>query len=313
MINIGIIGNNDVAESHIKILAKNPNVNIVGVTTCSGYINNDLSKKYNIKYFTNIDALIEKSDSIDLICNDEVVIKLTEKIFKASKSIFVSSAFLNNTSKAEKLIKLADEANVNVHVSFIERFNPAYVAVKNYIENPLYIESHRLTDLYNDNTSVIYDLMLHDLDLILNTVNSSVRKISATGMSAITKTIDIANARIEFNNGCVANLTASKMSDKNIKKIKFFQHNAHITADLLKNEGNISILNNNEEKYSVDKNIIIKPEQGILNPLETEITSFINAVNEYGKVDSNIEESYNTLKIANTINEKIKVSSNIIY
>ncbi len=313
MINIGIIGNNDVAESHIKILAKNPDVNIIGVTTCSGYFNNDLSKKYNIKYFTNIDALIEKSDSIDLICNDDIVIKLTEKIFKASKSIFVSSAFLNNTAKAEKLIKLADEANVNVHVSFIERYNPAYVAIKNYIENPLYIESHRLTSLYNKNISVVYDLMLHDLDLILNAVNSSVRKISATGMWSIAKTIDIANARIEFNNGCVANLTASRMSDTNIKKIKFFQHDAHITADLLNNESNISILKRDENNNSVNNNILITPEIEIINPLETEITSFISSISKTEDVDSNIEESYNTLKIANLINEKIKVSSNIVY
>ncbi len=301
MNNIGIIGDNNIIEKHINILGANKNVNIIGFSSCSENVRMTVSSKYDIPYFKNIDDLISKSDTIDLLCDNDLFYVLSEKIFKSSKNIFINSSYFNDITKAKRLISLAQEAGSNTHVSFSHRYNSAFLSVKNHINKPMIIESKRVVKHYGDDISIVYDFMLQDLDLIMSIVDSDVRKISANGLSFDKRKIDLANVRIEFNNGCVANLVAGINNDNEESKLDVFQQNAHISVDFNENTSQIIIFENN---------IKLSPRIKYTDPVEIEILNFLKSQNEQ---KSNIEESFNILKVANIIDEKIKISSNLVY
>ncbi len=299
MNNIGIIGNSNIIERHINILKAHNNINIVGFSSCSTNTRKAISIKYNIPYYKNIDDLINKSDTIDLLCDNDMFYILSEKIFKSAKNVFINSSYFNNISKAKRLTLLAQEAGANTHISFSHRYNPAFLSVKNHINNPMIIEAKRLVPDLNDNISIVYDFMLQDLDLIISVANSEVRKISANGLSFDKRKINLANVRIDFNNGCVANLVAGVSNDKEENKIDIFQQNAHLSVNFNENTSQIIIFENN-----------IKLSPRIINadPVEKEIVEFLKFNQQ-----SNIEESFNIIKIADIIDQKIKISSNLVY
>lgn len=301
MNNIGIIGNNNLIKRHINILKSNKDVNIVGFSKCSNDIKNSLSLKYDIPYFKNIDDLISKSDTIDLLCDSDMFYVLSEKIFKSSKNIFINVSYFKDIAKAKRLISLSKEAGANAYVSSLHRYNPAFLSIKNHINNPMIIESKRTVKDFNKKKSIVYDLMLKDLDLIMSIVDSDVRKISANGLSFDKRKIDLANVRIDFNNGCVANIVTGINNEKEESKIDVFQQNAHISVNFKENNSQILIFENN---------IKLNPRIHSIDPIENEIVNFLKS--DSNKT-ANIEESFKTIKLANLINEKIKISSNLIY
>lgn len=182
-----------------------------------------------------MDALIDACDVIDVVTPTIAHFKCAKKVVEAGKHLFIEKPITQTVSEAKSLLTLVEKHKVKGQVGHVERFNPAYMAVREMIDNPMFIEAHRLAEFNPRGTdvSVVLDLMIHDIDAILSVVKSEVKSINASGVSVISETPDIANARIEFENGCVANLTASRISMKKMRKARFFQRDAYISVDFL--------------------------------------------------------------------------------
>jgi predicted dehydrogenase len=195
----------------------------------------EVSEKYQLPRFLDADELIGACDAIDIVAPTNFHFELCEKAIRKSKHIFVEKPLANTMDEARQLVKLAQESNIKLQVGHVERFNPAFLALKDMELNPLFIEVHRLAQFNPRGTevSVILDLMIHDIDIILSIVKSGVKSISASGVAVMTDTPDIANVRIEFDNGCVANLTSSRISMKKMRKMRLFQKDAYIGIDFL--------------------------------------------------------------------------------
>jgi len=194
-----------------------------------------VSEKYQLPRFLDIDTLMDAVDIVDVVAPTTQHFALCEKAIKKGKHVFVEKPLANTMAEARDLVKLVKESGVKLQVGHVERFNPAFLALKNVSMNPMFIEVHRLAQFNPRGTevSVILDLMIHDIDIILSVVKSDVKAISASGVGVMTETPDIANVRIEFNNGCVANLTSSRISMKQMRKMRLFQKDAYIGIDFL--------------------------------------------------------------------------------
>jgi len=243
---------------------------------------------------------------------------------KHFRHVFIEKPIVTTPEEALKLIEIAKEANVKVQVGHVERFNPAFIVALPFIDNPMFIEAHRLANFNPRGTDVpvILDLMIHDIDIVLHTVQSNLRKISASGVAIITDTPDIVNARLEFDNGCVANLTASRISLSPMRKVRFFQRDAYIAVDFLNRkteiaylkvikDGNINPLlpvlepGNGKEAKQIH---FEKPEIKNSNAIQSELSSFANAIIENTTPDVTINDGYLALKVAYQILEKVENS-----
>ncbi|MEX2380184.1 MAG: Gfo/Idh/MocA family oxidoreductase, partial [Vicingaceae bacterium] len=218
---------------------------------------------------------------------------------------------------------LAEEADVKVQVGHVERFNPAFTATKKYINHPMFIETHRLAQFNPRGTdvSVVLDLMIHDLDIVLSIVKSNVRRISASGVAVVSDNPDIANARIEFDNGCVANLTASRISLKNMRKTRIFQRDAYLSIDFLKKESEVvrlSTVEGEADPLSVvidlgegkgQKQIYFeKPDVEENNAIKDELSTFANCILEDKNPPVSIHDGFNALSVAHKIVEKLTLT-----
>src|SRR5690606_14269738 len=197
-----------------------------------------IEEEFGYEYFDNLDNLIAAVDVIDVVTPTLSHFEVGKKAISAGKHLFIEKPITNTVEEAEELTQMAEKFKVKGQVGHVERFNPAFMAVASKIENPMFIEAHRLAEFNPRGTDVpvVLDLMIHDIDAVLSVVKSKVKHISASGVSVISETPDIANARIEFENGCVANLTASRISLKNMRKSRFFQKDAYISVDFLEKQ-----------------------------------------------------------------------------
>ena len=247
---------------------------------------------------------------------------------KAHKHVFIEKPITNTTEEAETLMNLSREAGVKVQVGHVERFNPAFTAAQPYCNQPMFIEAHRLAEFNPRGTDVpvVLDLMIHDIDIILSIVKSNIRKISASGVSVVSDTPDIANARIEFDNGCVANITASRMSLKNMRKTRIFQKDAYIAIDFLDKKTEVirlKSLKNSEEqdpfaiildlgKGRKKKQIYFEnPNIETNNAIKDELKSFANAIYNNTEPIVTIEDGFHALETAHMILEKMKLMPHI--
>ena len=234
-----------------------------------------------------------------------------------SKHVFVEKPLANTLEEAKELLKLAKEANIKFQVGHVERFNPAFLALRDHELKPMFIEVHRLAQFNPRGTdvSVILDLMIHDIDIILKLVNSNVKTMSANGVSVMSDTPDIANVRIEFDNGCVANLTSSRISMKKMRKMRLFQKNAYITIDFLEKKTEITKLKTTEDKnaftFDVETNngkktiAFYSPKIEDNNAIKAELESFRDAIiNNTTTIVSDID-GYRAMEVAHQILEKI--------
>ena len=192
-----------------------------------------VAAEFGYRYFDNINKLIDSVDVVDIVTPTLSHFECAKEAIENGKHVFIEKPITKTVKEAETIIQLTKKHRVKGQVGHVERFNPAFTAVKESIENPMFIEAHRLAEFNPRGTDVpvVLDLMIHDIDIILSVVNSSVKNVSASGVSILSETPDIANARIEFENGCVANLTASRISLKNMRKTRFFQRDAYIAVD----------------------------------------------------------------------------------
>ncbi|MFZ9220222.1 MAG: Gfo/Idh/MocA family protein [Sediminibacterium sp.] len=317
MLKLGIFGVGHLGKFHLNNWKQIPDVEIVGFFDP----NNDNAKaveaEYSIKRFMDEEALIKASDMIDVVTPTHLHFPVCEMAIKMGKHVFVEKPMANTIEEGKAIMEMVKEAGVKLQVGHVERFNPAFTALKDITLNPSFIEVHRLAQFNPRGTevSVILDLMIHDIDIILSIVKSGVKHISASGVAVLTDTPDIANVRIEFNNGCVANLTSSRISMKKMRKIRLFQKDAYIGIDFLEKNTEIIKLKkpDEEDAFSFD----IETHQGtktisIANPVVengnailAELTSFVQSIqNDEPTVVSEID-GFLAMEVAHQILEKI--------
>ncbi|MBM1107483.1 Gfo/Idh/MocA family oxidoreductase [Aurantibacter crassamenti] len=235
MLKVGVLGAGHLGKIHLRLLNESDKYELVGFFDADAINGKKVSDEFGYTYFDNINNLIDAVDVVDIVTPTLSHFDCAQKSIKKGKHIFIEKPITNTYEEASELLELEKEYNIKGQVGHVERFNPAFSAVKDNIKNPMFIESHRLAEFNPRGTDVpvVLDLMIHDIDAILSVVDSEVTQINASGVSVISNSPDIANARIEFENGCVANLTASRISLKNMRKSRFFQKDAYIAVDFL--------------------------------------------------------------------------------
>lgn len=249
IIKIGVVGAGHLGKMHIKNLNNLPEVDFVGFYDSDKKRSKEISKELNILSFNSLNTLLEQCDGVSIVVPTVAHYDVALSAIKKKVHIFCEKPFMQTIEEANEVIKLARDNNIVLQIGHIERFNPALASLKKIKINPLFIESHRISQFNPRGTdvAVILDLMIHDIDIILSLVNSPIIRIDAAGAPILTDNIDIANARIKFKNGCVANITASRVSNKSMRKIRVFQRNAYISIDFLKNLTEVFSLSNEDE------------------------------------------------------------------
>ncbi len=321
MLKVGVFGVGHLGKFHLNNWKEIEGVKIVGFFDP----NNDNAKAvvadYGIKRFMDEDKLMDACDIIDVVVPTDWHFEICMKAVRKGKHVFVEKPLCNTIPEAKDLVNMVREANVKMQVGHVERFNPAYLALKDLNLNPMFIEVHRLAQFNPRGTevSVILDLMIHDLDIILSLVKSDVKNISANGVAVMTDTPDIANVRIEFNNGCIANLTSSRISMKKMRKMRLFQKDSYIGIDFLEKKTEIIKLKEDSDKnvFSFDldtpkgkKTIAVaNPVIPQANAIKLELEAFVDSiVNNKPTVVSEID-GYLAMEVAHQILEKINSTS----
>ena len=328
MLKVGVLGAGHLGKIHIRLLLElNDKFEFVGFYDPSDDNAAAAIESYNIKRFETIDELLDAVDCVDIVTPTISHFDCASKALRKSKHVFIEKPVTETVEEAKILSDLAHEAGVKVQVGHVERFNPAFQAAVPFLNNPMFIETHRLAQFNPRVTDVpvVLDLMIHDLDAILSVVKSGVKRISASGVSVVSDTPDIANARIEFDNGCVANLTASRISMKNMRKSRFFQKDAYISVDFLTKELEVVRMEDVEgESDQFDMVLELgkgKPSKKILfdkpdiedgNAIKEELSTFADAiVNDTTPIVS-IEDGRLALEVAQQIVDKLKSSASLV-
>jgi len=319
MLKVGVFGVGHLGKFHLNNWKEIPGVEIVGFYDPNDTNANEVIEKYKIKRFDKPEELLSLIDAADIVAPTDHHFALSEAAIKKGKHVFVEKPLAQTMDEAHALVKLVKESNVKLQVGHVERFNPAFLAVKDLKLNPMFIEVHRLAQFNPRGTevSVILDLMIHDIDIILSIVKSDVKYISASGVGVMTETPDIANVRIEFNNGCVANLTSSRISMKKMRKIRVFQKDAYIGIDFLNKKSEIIKLKDEEtdseyvftfdiETLNGKKSIAISnPQIPEVNAIKKELEEFKNSIEKNTRTIVSEIDGLMAMDVAHQILKKI--------
>lgn len=325
MLKLGIIGAGHLGKIHIKCAKEITEYKLLGFYDVDAKNAREVSDTLGVTYYSNMEQLIDECDVIDIVTPTITHYEIAAKAIKKSKHVFIEKPLTNTIEEAKKLLSLSKEANVMVQVGHVERFNPAFVAAQPFCNQPMFIETHRLAQFNPRGTdvSVVLDLMIHDIDIVLSLVKSNIKKISANGVSVVSTTPDITNARLEFDNGCVANLTASRMSMKNMRKTRIFQRDAYVSIDFLEKKTNLirlkevaydqqdpfAITLDTANDNSVKQIYIENPNVASTNAIREELLSFYNSIINNTTPAVSIEDGYAALDVAYKIINKIKHNS----
>ena len=317
MLKIGVFGTGHLGKFHLNNLKELEGVKLVGFYEPVEETAKDVIQKYGLKRYTDVDKFIDACDAVDIVAPTNHHFYLCEKAIRKGKHVFVEKPMAHTIDEGRLLVNMAREANIKMQVGHVERFNPAFLALKEVALNPMFIEVHRLAQFNPRGTevSVILDLMIHDIDIILNIVQSDVKNILASGVAVMTDTPDIANVRIEFNNGCVANLTSSRISMKKMRKMRMFQKDSYIGIDFLEKKTEIIKLKQPEDEnvFSFDietpngkKTIAVaNPQVTGENAIKLELQAFVDSiVNNKPTVVSEID-GFLAMEVAHQILDKI--------
>lgn len=319
---IGIIGIGHLGKIHLQCIRSIPAYEIVGIyDTNSGHATK-ISEEYQVSAFDDLEDLMDQVEAVSIVTPTTSHFDVAKKAIEKGKHVFIEKPVTDTSEKARILQKLAAENGVKVQVGHVERFNPALLALEGEILNPAFIEVHRLAN-YNPRSvdvSVIQDLMIHDLDILLHFINSPVREVRANGLNIISPTEDICNARIEFENGAVANVTASRISVKNMRKMRLFQSNAYISIDFLEKKSQVIRIDDEKkdqdameldlgdrEKYITISNI----EGPQTNAIKQEFESFYQAVTKDTPEVVSLSDGLRALELVEKIQEAVSQQGKI--
>ena len=317
MLKIGVFGVGHLGKFHLNNWKEIAGAELVGFYDPHDETAKEVSEKYQLPRFLDADALIDACNAIDVVAPTNYHFEWCEKAIKKGKHVFVEKPLANTMEEARQLVKLAAESGIKFQVGHVERFNPAFLAIKDMELNPMFIEVHRLAQFNPRGTevSVILDLMIHDIDIILSIVKSDVKSISASGVGVMTETPDIANVRIEFHNGCVANLTSSRISMKKMRKIRLFQKDSYIGIDFLnkkteiiklKGPGDTNVFAFDIETPTGKKTIAMaNPVVPEVNAIKMELEEFKNAILNNTKTIVSEMNGLMAMDVAHQILEKI--------
>lgn len=315
MLKAGVLGAGHLGKIHLRLLNQSDKYHLVGFYDADEANAKKVEAEFGYTYFNTIEALVDAVDMVDIVTPTLSHYDCAKLAISKGKHIFIEKPITNTVQEAEAIRTLVAEHGVKGQVGHVERFNPAFKAIKDQIENPMFIETHRLAEFNPRGTDVpvVLDLMIHDIDIILSVVNSKVKHISASGVSVISDTPDIANARIEFVNGCVANLTASRISLKNMRKTRFFQKDAYISVDFLEKKCEVVKMKDAPEQPS-DFDMILQNAEGVKkqiyfdnpeipnnNAILDELETFADAINNNTKPIVTLHDGTEALRVATMI------------
>lgn len=321
MLKIGIIGTGHLGKFHISNWKEIDGIEIVGFHDPNDQAANEVIDKFNLQRFEQLDSLLDQVDAVDVITPTQFHFPICAEALRKSKHVFVEKPMVNDMDEARELLKLINEAKVKFQVGHVERFNPALLALGERDLEPMFIEVHRLAQFNPRGTevSVILDLMIHDIDIVLHLVKSGIKQISASGVSVMTDTPDIANVRIEFMNGCVANLTSSRISMKKMRKMRLFQKDAYIGIDFLDKKTEVIRMKGEDERednFTFDietpngaKTIVVEnPEVSVQNAIKAELTAFRDSILNNTPTRVSEMDGFLAMEVAHQILEKINKS-----
>ena len=315
MLKAGVLGAGHLGKIHLRLLNQSEKYDLVGFYDADETNAKKVEAEFGYTYFNSIEALIEAVDMVDIVTPTLSHYDCAKKAIAAGKHIFIEKPITNTVEEAEHIRTLLAEHNIRGQVGHVERFNPAFIAVRDQVNNPMFIETHRLAEFNPRGTDVpvVLDLMIHDIDIILSVVKSKVKNVSASGVSVISDTPDIANARIEFENGCVANLTASRISLKNMRKTRFFQKDAYISVDFLEKKCEVVKMKDAPEQPG-DFDMILQNAEGIKkqiyfdnpeiannNAILDELETFADAINNNTTPIVTLHDGTEALRVATMI------------
>ena len=320
MLKVGVLGAGHLGKIHLRLLQQSSKYELVGFYDENPENALKIEKEFGYKRFDTIAKLLTAVEVVDIVTPTLSHYKCAKVVIKSGKHVFLEKPISNTVAEAEEIIALSKEYNVKGQVGHVERFNPAFISVKNAIQNPMFIESHRLAEFNPRGTDVpvVLDLMIHDIDAILSIVKSKVKDIHASGVSVISDTPDIANARIEFENGCVANLTSSRISLKNMRKSRFFQKDAYISVDFLEKKCEVVKMKDAPE-IPGDFDMILQNAEGVKkqiyfdnpdvennNAILEELETFADAIVNNTTPIVTLEDGTEALRVAYAIIEAMK-------
>ena len=317
MLKVGVFGVGHLGKFHLNNWKEIEGVKLVGFFDPHTETAKQVAEEYGIKRFTDADKLIDACDIVDVVTPTDQHYEVCMNAIRKGKHVFVEKPLAATVKEGRDIVNIVKEAGVKLQVGHIERFNPAYLAIKKLPLNPMFIEVHRLAQFNPRGTevSVIMDLMIHDIDIILSLVKSDVKNISASGVAVITDTPDIANVRIEFNNGCVANLTSSRISMKKMRKMRLFQKDAYIGVDFLEKKTEIIKLKQPDDQHVFSFDIetqqgkktiaIATPSIEATNAMKTELEAFVHAINHQQPTIVSEIDGFLAMEVGHRILDKI--------
>ena len=312
MLKAGLVGAGHLGKVHLRLLNQSEKYELVGFYDADQENGKKIEAEFGYRYFDDFDELLKEIDMLDIVTPTVYHYDYAMKAIQNHKHFFIEKPVTQTLKQAEEILYKCREFGIKAQVGHVERYNPAFIGSKDFIKDPMFIEIHRLAEFNPRGTdvSVVLDLMIHDLDILLSMVKSKVKNIHASGVCVVSKTPDICNARIEFENGCVANLTTSRISMKAMRKSRFFQQDAYISVDFLEKKAEVIRMKEAPENPSDfdmiienaegEKNQIIfeypniQPNNAILDELE----SFADAINENREVEVSLEDGTEALKVA---------------
>ncbi|MCI5080760.1 MAG: Gfo/Idh/MocA family oxidoreductase [Saprospiraceae bacterium] len=323
MLKIGVLGVGHLGKIHLKcIQLASDSYELVGFYDPNQDMASKAAEQYQTKAFESLEDLFAAVDVVDIVTPTTTHFELAKKAIEAGKHLFIEKPVTHTLQEAEELVRLAEAKGIKIQVGHVERFNPALLALEDSVIDPMFIEAHRLA-VFNPrgtDVSVILDLMIHDLDILLSMVKAEVKSVNASGVAVVSDTPDIANARIEFENGCVANLTTSRISVKQMRKVRLFQKDAYISLDFLDKQAQIiRLYDEGSEKMPTDANLMelhtkkgIKyihmdsPEIQSVNAIKMELETFAESIEQNTRPKVSVEDGYKALKLAYQIIDEIK-------
>lgn len=315
MLKAGVLGAGHLGKIHLRLLQESEKYELVGFYDPFTENAKKVAQEFGYKLFNSVEELIDAVDVIDIVTPTLSHFDCAQKAIEKGKHIFIEKPITSTVQEAEAIRTLASQYHIKGQVGHVERFNPAFTAVKDMINTPMFIETHRLAEFNPRGTDVpvVLDLMIHDIDIILSVVQSKVKSVHASGIAVISDTPDIANARIEFENGCVANLTASRISMKNMRKSRFFQKDAYISVDFLEKKSEVVKMKDvpeNPDEFAM----ILQNAEGVKkqiyfdnpnviknNAILDELESFANAINNETTPIVSLRQGTEALRVAHMI------------